>query len=82
MRKSTVLFLSAAAALVVLAGCQTVKPTAQESMIRVDTRGFARGAGTGHATIAFAASFGNADLVKTWDNPDSPAGRHGQDVHG
>ena len=66
MRKSTLLFLSAAAALVVLAGCQTVKPAAQESMIRAQAPGFAPGAGTGHDTMAFAVSFGSSSLVKTW----------------
>lgn len=64
--KSTVLFLSAAAALVVLAGCQTVRPVAQQSTIRTQASGFAPGASTGHDTIAFAVAFGNSDLVKTW----------------
>ena len=62
-----ILFLVAAAALVVLAGCQTVKPVAQQSMIRTDSSGFAPEASwTGHNMIAFTLTFGNADLVKTW----------------
>ena len=67
MRRSTLFFLLAAAAVIVLAGCQTAKPvSAEQSMIRADASGFAPGAGAGHDTIAFTMSFGNSDAVKTW----------------
>ena len=67
MRRSTILFLSAAAiAIIVLAGCQTAKPVgAQQSMIQTESSGFAPGAQTRNS-IGFNLSFGNRDMVQSW----------------
>jgi hypothetical protein len=68
MRQGTHLVLwAAAAALLVLAGCQTVKPAAvQQSRIEAEASGFSPKAGAGHTTIDFGILFGNQDLVKSW----------------
>ena len=68
MRRSTLLFISAAAAAVlVLAGCQTAKPvSAEQSMIQADSSGFAPEAQAGHNTIAFNLSFGNSTMIQSW----------------
>ncbi len=68
MRRPVLLFLSAAAAMVlVLAGCQTAKPVAAgQSMIQTDATGFAPGAEGGHNTIGFMLSFANSNLVQSW----------------
>ncbi len=68
MSKSTYLVICAlAAAAVVLAGCQTTKPiSAEQSVIRAEATGFAPGAATGHDTIAFDLTFGNAAAVESW----------------
>ena len=66
--KSTFLLLCAAAGVaVILAGCQTTKPmSAEQSMIRAETAGFAPGAGTGHDTMTFDVTFGNSTQVNNW----------------
>ncbi len=68
MRRATLLFLSAAAAVIlVLAGCQTAKPvSAQASMIKADSTGFAPASQSGASTMGFTLSFGNSSLVQNW----------------
>jgi flagellar hook assembly protein FlgD len=68
MSRSTFLVICAlAATAVVVAGCQTTKPiSAEQSVIRAETAGFAPGAAAGHDTIAFDLTFGNAAVVNSW----------------
>ncbi len=68
MRRPILLFLSAAAASVlVLAGCQTAKPVAAgQNMIQAEASGLAPGAQGGHNTIDFRLAFASSSMIQSW----------------